>query len=248
MTRRDRLAAMLAAACLAAAAAGGAAPETTPGPELAARLRAAAPEAHGVVTGTLRQRTATGRRSAPLKITTTVHGAGWEVRYQAGTNVPAEEFIVTYAAGRPARYERRVGGDAPQPATAADRLAGSDFFLGDVGLEFLHWPDQQVLRRELRRSRWCQVLESTAPAEAAGLPYRRVVTWVDDETGGFIRAEAHDLEGRLWKVFSPGGVRRVAAGNGYELKDMEIADMLADTFTVLEFDRAPAVPGTGLEK
>jgi len=245
MSRRLRLPLLLAAAGLAAALPLPVRPDDA-GPALADRLRGAAPDADATVTGTLRQRTATGRRAVPLKITTVLLPDGWQVRYQAGTNTPVEEFIVTHAPGRPARYARQVAGGEPLPATAADRLAGSDFFLGDVGLEFLHWPEQRVLRRELRRSRWCQVLESTAPPDAAGLPYRRVVTWVDDETGGFIRAEAQDRGGRPWKVFSPGGVRRSDAG-GYELKDLEISDVQADTFTVLEFDRAPAVPA-GPEK
>lgn len=208
------------------------------GPALAERLRAAQPAEATTLAAQMRQRPARGARVVtPLRITTRPAAEGWTVTYEPAAG-PA--FRVSFDGRTPPRYERLEDG-AAVPVGAETPLPGSDFFLGDLGLDFLFWPEQRVLRRELRRSRWCDVLESTAPP-GARLPYARVVTWVDDETGGFIRAEAYDAAGRRWKVFSPGGVRRNAARDGYELKDLELSDVLADSFTVIEFDRAARVP------
>ena len=46
-------------------------------------------------------------------------------------------------------------------------FAGSDFWIADLGLEFFHWPEQKVLKKEFRRNCSCVVLESTNPNPAA---------------------------------------------------------------------------------
>lgn len=212
--------------------------EAARGPELAERLRSARPAEATTLTAQMRQRPARGTRVVtPLRITTRPAADGWTVTYEPAAGAAHR---VRFDGATPPRYERIEAG-VVEPVGPEAPLPGSDFFLGDLGLDFLFWPEQRVLRRELRRSRWCDVLESTAPP-GARLPYARVVTWVDDETGGFIRAEAYDMAGRRWKIFSPGGVRRNVARDGYELKDLELSDVLADSFTVIEFDRAARVP------
>lgn len=238
-----RLASLLLAAVLPALGAAEAPDAAASGGDLAARLRASRPSEPATLTAQMRHRPVRGPRLVtPLRIVTRLGDAGWTVSYEpAGGPV----YTLAFDGASPPRYGRLEGGSAVVLGPE-ERLLGSDFFLGDIGLDFLFWPGQRVLRRELRRSRWCEVLESTAPV-GARLPYRRVLAWVDDESGGFIRAEAYDRENRLWKVFSPGGVRRNAARDGYELKDLEISDVQADTFTVLEFDRAPAVPAAAAQ-
>lgn len=234
---------LLLAAVLPAVRAAEAPDSAARGRDLADRLRALRPAEPATLTAQMRHRPARGPRVlTPLRIVTRVGDDGWTVSYEPAAG-PA--YVVAFDGVSSPRYARHDGGTVTVfgPDTA---FPGSDFFLGDLGLDFLFWPGQRVLRRELRRSRWCEVLESTAP-DGARLPYGRVVTWVDDESGAFIRAEAFDRQGRLWKVFSPGGVRRNAARDGYELKDMELSDVQADTFTVLEFDRAPAVPARAAE-
>lgn len=235
---KHRLASLLFATVLFSLGAAEAPDAAARGGDLAAGLRASRPSGPATLTAQMRHRPARGPRVVtPLRIVTRLGDPGWTVSYEPAGG-PA--YTISFDGTSPPRYERVEDGGTVVLG-AEERLLGSDFFLGDIGLDFLFWPGQRVLRRELRRSRWCDVLESTAPA-GAQLPYRRVLAWVDDETGGFIRAEAYDRENRLWKVFSPGGVRRNAARDGYELKDLEISDVQADTFTVLEFDRAPAVP------
>ena len=34
-------------------------------------------------------------------------------------------------------------------------FVGSDFWLGDLGLEFFHWPEQKVLKKEFHRNCAC---------------------------------------------------------------------------------------------
>src|SRR5436190_1178348 len=45
----------------------------------------------------------------------------------------------------------------------AKPFAGSDFWLCDLALEFLHWPEQKILKTELRKTLSCKVLESINP-------------------------------------------------------------------------------------
>jgi hypothetical protein len=82
-------------------------------------------------------------------------------------------------------------------------FAGTDFWLADLGMEFLHWPSSALLRKEMRRGRSCKVLESTNPQLGKGA-YGRVRSWIDSESAQLIRAEAYDSENRLLKEFSPG--------------------------------------------
>jgi hypothetical protein len=67
-------------------------------------------------------------------------------------------------------------------------FAGSDFWVADLGLEFLHWPKHLLLRKEMRRSRPCDVLESTCSQPATG--YSRIVSWIDIESAGILHAHA----------------------------------------------------------
>ena len=79
-------------------------------------------------------------------------------------------------------------------------FAGSDFWLCDLGLEFFHWPGQKILKKETRKTRRCNVLESTNPNPSAN-GYSRVVSWVDEESDGIVHAEAYDSKNKLLKVF-----------------------------------------------
>ncbi len=125
-----------------------------------------------------------------------------------------------------------MGEITPQEA-ATKALAGSDFSLADLGLEFFHWPEQKVLKKEVRRSRGCTVLESTNPNPSAN-GYSRVVSWIDSETLGIVHAEAYDANGKLLKEFDPKSFKKV---NGqWELQEMEIRNVQTGSRTRLEFD------------
>jgi hypothetical protein len=112
-------------------------------------------------------------------------------------------------------------------------FASSDFWLCDLGLEFFHWPAQKVLKKEIKRSRGCTVLESTNPNPLTN-SYSRVVSWIDGESGGIVQAEAYDFNGKLLKEFAPKSFKKV---NGqWELQEMEIRNVQTGSRTRLEFD------------
>jgi len=168
----------------------------------------------------------------------------WQTRYLAlATNqVPFESLTVTCAERSPNRYEYArtdvAGSPVPEAVTltgdaAAIPFAGSEFWLSDLGLEFLHWPQQRVLRHEMRKGRSCRVLESLNPSPNP-TNYARVLSWVDIEHLGLLRAEAYDRDSRLLKEFSIGSFKKVEGR--WQLKSMEIRNEKTDARTRLEFD------------
>ncbi len=115
-------------------------------------------------------------------------------------------------------------------------FAGSDFWVSDLGLEFLHWGEQRVTRKEMRRSVFCDVLESTNPHPSPG-DYTKVVSWIGanrpDELV-LVRANALDSKGRLLKWFEPTKLQKV---NGVqELKEMELRNRQTGSSTKIEFN------------
>lgn len=120
-------------------------------------------------------------------------------------------------------------------------FAGSDFWVADLGLEFLHWPGQKLKTKEMRRSRFCDVLESTAPRPAPD-GYSRVLSWVEQEPPhGIVHAEAYDAKGELIKRFDPTEFEKVQGE--YQLQEMEIVNRKTGTRSWIEFDLKPSLPG-----
>ena len=112
-------------------------------------------------------------------------------------------------------------------------FADSDFWVADLGLEFFHWPAQKVLKHEMRRGQACKVLESTNPNPATN-GYARVVSWIDNDTGGIVHAKAFDAKGRLLKEFDPKEFKKV---NGqWQLQELEIRNVQTGSRTRLEFN------------
>jgi len=128
------------------------------------------------------------------------------------------------------------GNMAEQSLSGRDTLApfaGSDFWIADLGLEFLHWPKQRVLRKEMRRSQFCEVLESTNPDLKIG--YKRVLCWIDtDPPYGIVHAEAYDSKNELLKNFDPTEFKKVEGQ--YELEEMEIRNRQTGSRTKIQFD------------
>ena len=112
-------------------------------------------------------------------------------------------------------------------------FAGTDFSVLDLGLEFFHWPKQRRLRHEMRNSRNCHVLESTL-SNTTNSPYARVLSWVDIESGGIIRAEAFDRNGKTVKEFKVGKFRKV--DGRWQLESLRISTRTTGQETELKFD------------
>jgi hypothetical protein len=206
------------------------------GQELAARLRSAAPEESSEFSGVLELTTKDDRRRfIPIVSRITVSSTNWQVVYQSSpTNgAPTETLTIVHAPDQANRYTLAVGAQPAAVAPLTHAFAGSDFWLLDLGLEFLHWPQQKALRAEMSRSRPCRVLESVTPRPAPG-GYARVLSWIDNETGGVLQAEAYDVQGRLLKKFALGPIQKVQGQ--WRLREMRIRNAQTRQQTELKFD------------
>jgi hypothetical protein len=221
------------------------------GRQLAQQLLEERPADNFTNTGVLRIRDAKGRRrEMPVKCEAIAMATNWLNRYEArlGSNITdVTTLVVTHRDAESNRYllfenqeTARVSGSASihtGMGISGNRtmipFADSDFWIADLGLEFFHWPEQKVLKHELRRSRACTVLESTNPNPAAN-GYSRVVSWIDSETLGIIQAEAYDPNGKLLKEFYPKDVKKVKGQ--WQVASMEIRNVQTGSRTRLEFD------------
>ena len=112
-------------------------------------------------------------------------------------------------------------------------FANSDFWLCDLGLEFFHWPQQKVLKKEIHRSCACTVLESTNPNPSTN-GYSRVVSWVDTESLGIVEAYAYDANGKKLKNFYPKDIKKV---NGqWQVQTLVMENLQTGSKSRLEFD------------
>jgi hypothetical protein len=215
------------------------------GRALAAAIRDQRPAQPTLSKGTLRVRHADGRRlSIPVQVKAELgtNAFPWTTVYEAKFPDGRKETlrVVNLSDAMPHFILHRAGGDGniteirPQrPDEMFVSFAGTDFWFVDLGMTFLHWPDQRVTGSETRRTRRCHVLESRNPLPGPGA-YQRVVTWVDEETGGIVRAEAYDSQNRRLKEFTPGSFAKIGAR--YELRDMEIRNEQTESRTTLQFE------------
>jgi hypothetical protein len=197
--------------------------------------------------GTFKIRHSDGRRSeVPVKYAIRLAEDHWESVYQTLPTalLGPEQLVVVHRSDQPNGYDFTqisLDGSRTNRLTLAGSaanvsFAASDFWLTDLGMEFLHWPEQRLVRDAkitMRLGRPCRVLESINPAPAEAT-YRRVVSWIDSELGNLIYAEAYDLQNKRFKVFSLKGFKKV---NGHwQVKDLELRNDKADSRTRLEFN------------
>jgi len=214
---------------------------------LVARLLEQKPDAAVTNTGLLKIRDAEGRTrdvSARFDIVPRAHD--WLSVYEAAAapGSPPINLTIIHTDAQPNQY--LLSGPARTPATGAVRkltpaelmapFAGSDFWIIDLGLDFLHWPQQRVLRKQMRKGLFCDVLQSVNPAPTVG-GYSRVLSWIAinrPEDIVIVHAEAFDSNDKLLKEFDPKKVEKV---NGvWQLEEMEILNRQTGTRTRIEFN------------
>jgi hypothetical protein len=191
-------------------------------------------------------RTEDNTRQIPVIFLVVATPTNWLTLYEAASGGPGGgpvTLTVVHSDAQPNQYY--LAPSAPVAATnlfsgarlsAAQTMApfaGSDFWIADLGLEFLHWPQQRLLRKEMHRSRSCNVLESVIPNPVPG-GYARVVSWIDIETGGILTAEAYDARDRLLKQFATKKIEKVHGQ--WQLEGMEIRNRQTGSRTRIEFD------------
>jgi len=188
------------------------------------------------------------RQEIPVKFEVFATATNWISVYESVTssNKAGQKLVVTHSGSRPHQYQfipkGQLEGALEKPVTLTGEqamipFAGSDFWLADLGLEFLHWPRQRLLKKELRRGQSCDVLESINPQPVAG-GYARVVAWIDIEAPhGIIHADAYDSHNELLKQFDPKKLEKVHGQ--YQLEAMEIRNHKTGSRTVIELNVTP---------
>ena len=196
------------------------------------------------VLGLLKTRVADGPIiEIPTKMVVHLAAASWEDRYETQPVVghAGEVLIIRHHGTAPSEYlygRFPNRGEEPklQPVSATNLfqpLAGSDFYLFDLGLEFLHWPSQKIVKKEMSHSRSCRVVESVNPNPTPGT-YSRVRSWIDFETANLVMAEAYDARNQKLKEFS---IRKISRSEGKaQLKEIEMRNDQTDSRTRLEFN------------
>jgi len=212
------------------------------GRELVARLLAMKPAESVTNEAVLRIRTNKNSQfEVPLRIEVQVTETNWSTTYRTVPTTNAAAATVFTLTRRPSgrnHYElRRDDGDLKGSIhlTADDAMtpfAGSDFWLADLGMEYLQWPTQRLLKKEICRSQSCDKLESIAP-EGLATPYVRVISWVDIDTGGPVLVEAYDAKGKMVKEFKPNDFAKV---NGqWQVEELEISNLRTGSHSFIHF-------------
>jgi len=181
-----------------------------------------------------------GRHRVPVYLKTLVDGEHWHSVYGTATS---PTLVISQSHDGPNIYRTLpAAGINEQLNIGAQRVlknsmipfAGSDFWLFDLGLEFLQWPVQRLVGAESRKTMKCHVLESWNPFPRRG-SYSKVVSYISIKSKAIVTAEAYDHQGKLWKRFEPKEIRKV--DGKYRLKKIEMRDLRTDSKTSLTFDR-----------
>jgi len=212
------------------------------GHALAAEILAQQPAGDATSTGVMTITDAKGKRTRiPLAVKITVTATNWEISYEATTTNGPEKLSKIWRPNAAGELSYKSALPLTNDSGLNDKMdklfdmpfAGSDFSVGDLDLYFFGWPDQKVLKHEMRRSRACTVLESINPHPTPG-GYSRVVSWIDNESHGIAMAQAYDFKGKLLKEFIPKKFEKV---NGqWQLQEMEIDNDQSDSSTRVDFN------------
>ncbi|HEY4416637.1 MAG TPA: outer membrane lipoprotein-sorting protein [Verrucomicrobiae bacterium] len=194
------------------------------GRALAQKILAQSPAENDTNTGTLKIKDANGiRLEIPMECKTLVTATGWQTIYtaQSANKMNSSGMLsVVHERGQSPAYfyttnlvddlsTTTSSGNSPLPdAKKTTPFVGSDFSYADLGLEFFHWPQQKVVKREFYRQCSCTVLESTNPRPTPD-SYSRVVSWIDNDSLGIVEAYAYDANGKKLKDFYPKDFKKV---------------------------------------
>jgi YD repeat-containing protein len=220
---------------------------------LVATMLAQKPDQNATNTGSVKIRDAAGNtREIPVRFEISSTPTNWVSVYEtlpSAIQPGGLKLTVIHAGEQPNCYTLLDPATASTTNAAARRLtpdqimtpfAGSDFWIADLGLEFLHWPKQRLLRKEMRHSKSCNVLESLNPAPVPG-GYSRVVSWIMIESPhGIVHADAYDAQGQVLKRFDPKNLEKIQGE--YQLEEMEIRNRKTDSQTVIKFNLADSAP------
>jgi hypothetical protein len=189
--------------------------------------------------GVLKIRDAQGNRTeVPLHSEVTATPAGWQVAYFA-TTAPGQTNIlhIQHQIGQPNQYRlTRAPAEGATTLTGNETMTsfgGSDFWVADLGLEFLQWPQQKVVKKEFHDNVASVIIESTNPNPATNA-YSRVVSRIAEDSNGVMEATAYDAAGRRLKEFNVKSLKKI---NGqWQVESVIMENVQTDSRTRLEFE------------
>jgi hypothetical protein len=199
-------------------------------------------------TGVLKIRAAgSAQRDVPVRFEIIPGPTNWLNTYETlgPTNSPRERLMIIHQDGQANQYRLETAPSSDPAHVSSQNLtgnalmapfAGSDFWIADLGLEFLHWPQQRVLKKQMRKGLFCDVLQSINP-QPDPKGYTRVLSWIavnrpDDIV--IVHAEAYDTRDKLLKEFDPKKVEKV--DGVWQLEEMEIRNRQTGGRTKIEFN------------
>ncbi|MDB6026126.1 MAG: hypothetical protein JWM68_2349 [Verrucomicrobiales bacterium] len=217
------------------------------GQELAAQLRNAPPSQGSEVSGVLKITFGTNRVEIPVRAQAITEDDKWKTIYTTSSvkNIPAMQIVVIHSSNAPNQYSYARATDTNSvfqkpivinsQVAAETSLAGSDFTIADLGMDFLHWPEQIRLTATPRLGRDCYLLESRNPAAKEMV---RVKSWIDKESEGvgLLVAEGYNAKDEKVKVFSLSGSSFKKVNGRMQLEKMTIRSPKKSSETVLQFD------------
>lgn len=233
---------LLSVACFASAAEKPSQEQLADGQQLVQQLRATRPQGDSEIHGTLII-SRDNKMRVPVVCNIVADGNNWKTVYESKPTggVPAERLVITRSpSGVQYAYAKApaVGAPIPEPKPiSADQayipFAHSDFWLTDLGTEFIYWPEQARLKGELRLGRDCYLLESVNPAAPQIV---RIKAYIDKETNGILVAEGYDAHNKLVKKFSIHGSGFKKVKGQWLLEKMDMQNDKTGSQTVLKFD------------
>lgn len=124
------------------------------------------------------------------------------------------------------------GDPLPEPSPS-DEVADTGLTWSDLSLDFLWWPEANLLGQEQVKSRQALVLILDAPAEREDV--HQVKLWVDVRALFIVRAELMDKKGKLQKRIEVDSIKQVRE-DFWMVKDLIIRDFIHNRHIGIRFE------------
>ncbi|MAS92416.1 MAG: hypothetical protein CMO55_04400 [Verrucomicrobiales bacterium] len=129
---------------------------------------------------------------------------------------PAQVILLDTRNGNFALYEGVNGGElkAVDPSKYDEKVRGTDVTYDDLSMRFLYWPNAKLVGMEKIKQRECWNVRVLNP-DGRGA-YSTVDVWIDKQTGGMLKMNGWNRQGRL--------IRRFEVLHGKKFKDVWMID------------------------